>query len=82
MKMYQFLISISTEKANTHTQYFASNIAEQATNGGADEPAFAITIAVQTIKKTEVGEASDKILDIWTHAIFLIYHTGDKRMLR
>ena len=57
------------------------NIAEPATNGGADEPVFAITIAVQTFK-TEVDEAADKILNIWTHAIFLIYHIGDKRMLR
>ena len=29
-------------------------------------------------QKTEVGEASDNILNIWTHAIFLIYHIGDK----
>ena len=52
--MLQFRISIFTEKANTHTPFFsliARNIAEPATNGGADEPAFAITIAVQTIRK-------------------------------
>ena len=68
------------EKANAHTQFFPSShsiIVEPATNGGADEPAFAITVAV-----TKVGEASDKILDIWTNAVFLIYHIGDKRMLR
>ena len=47
-------------KKQTHIHNFVSliapSIAEPATNGGADEPSFAITIAV-----TEVGEASDKL---------------------
>ena len=33
-------------------------------------------------QKTKVGEASAKILNIWTNAVFLIYHIGDKRVLR
>ena len=33
-------------------------------------------------QKTKVSEASDKILNIWTNAIILIYHIDDKRMLR
>ena len=69
----KFRNSIFTGKANTHTQFFPSS--HQISHGVADEPAFAITIAVRQSKKkkkkkTEVGEASDKILNIWTHAIF------------
>ena len=73
-------VSAYLRKKQTHIHNFsliAPNIAELAFNGGADEPAFAIAIAVQTIKKTEVGEDSDKIRNIWTHAIFLIYHIGE-----
>ena len=33
-------------------------------------------------QKTKVGEASAKILNIWTNVVFLIYHIGDKQMLR
>ena len=44
---------IYRKSKHTYTTFslIAPNIAEPATYGGADEPAFAITIAVQTIKK-------------------------------
>ena len=87
MKMFAHVVvlyqHIYRKSKHTYTIFslIAPNIAEPATNGGADEPAFAITIPIQTIKnRSRLNfKQNSQYLD---PRDILIYHIGDKGMLR